>query len=81
VTNLDLMHLTAEALHERAAYIVEHAKAIPVRVKLEDSGCFTNLILTELPARVAIREAFRLLLRAEVPHRRVKPEESEAARD
>jgi len=75
--NLDLMHLTAEALHERAEYIVEYAETIGVRWEAEP-GRWHNVNLAVLlqknPPR-GLREAFRLLLRAEVPHRRVRVEE------
>lgn len=67
MTDLDLMNLTAAALHERAAYIVQNAESIGVRIKRE--GCLESVFLAELPPRAAIREAFRLLLRAEVPVR------------
>jgi hypothetical protein len=74
MTKLELMHLTATTLHERAAYIVANADAIGVRIHI--GGRPENLILAELPAQIAIREAFRLLLRAETPHRKLRPDEA-----
>jgi hypothetical protein len=71
----DLIELTAEALHERAAYIVDHAETIGVRHEVEP-GKWIDLrltVLAQLNPRAAFREAFRLLLRAEIPHRRVDP--------
>jgi hypothetical protein len=72
VTKLDLMNLTAAALHERAAYILDNADSIPVRVKVD--GRWQDLYLTELPSHLAVREAFRLLLRAPVPVRVLPPD-------
>ena len=71
-TELDLIVLTAQVLAERAAYIVEHTDSIGVRVRGSE-GRWTNQFLADLPPDIAIREAFRLLLRAEVPHRKVAP--------
>jgi hypothetical protein len=65
----DLIALTAEALHERAAYIIEHAREIGVRVRIGDR--WEDYPLSELRGSMAISEALRLLLRAEVPHRKV----------
>lgn len=65
----DLIALTAEALHERAAYIVEHSREIGVRVKIGER--WEDYPLSELRGSMAISEAFRLLMRAEVPHRKV----------
>ncbi len=57
-------------LEERARYIEDHVTDIPVRVLV--SGRWTNEYLINLPARLAIREAFRLLLSGpDIPHRRV----------
>ena len=69
MTNTELIHLTAEALHERAAYIIEHRALIPVRI--ERDGLWQNKYLSELEPGELLREAFRLLLRAEVPYRRL----------
>jgi len=69
----DLVELTAAALHERAAYIVDHADDIGVRVRFE--GRWQDFTLTEIPSlKLLLSEAFRLLLRAEVPHRRIDPD-------
>jgi hypothetical protein len=65
----DLITLTAEALHERAAYIVENARTIYVSVQIGERR--ENYPLSELRGAMAISEAFRLLLRAEVTVRRV----------
>jgi hypothetical protein len=69
---LDLVHITAGALRERAAYIVEHADAIHVQVRGSE-GRWTTGSLADLPTGVALREAFRLLLRAEVPQQAPSP--------
>ena len=65
----DLIHLTAQALHERAAYIADYAGQIPVRVQID--GRWHTKMLAELDAAAALREGFRLLLRAEIPHRKL----------
>jgi hypothetical protein len=54
-------------LPERAAYIIEHADSIMVSVKIADKR--ETYALSDLRGRMAIREAFRMLIRAEVPHR------------
>lgn len=63
-----LEELTKQSLEQRAAYIVKYADAIGVRIQGSD-GRWTDSRLADLPAGVAIREAFRVLLRAEVPVR------------
>ena len=68
-TQLDLVALYAQALHECAANIVEHANDIFVRVKIGER--WENYPLSELRGTMAIAEAFRLLLCAEVPHRKL----------
>jgi hypothetical protein len=49
----------------RATHILEHADAIYVRVRIGDR--WESCPLSELRGAMAIREAFRLLLGAEVP--------------
>jgi hypothetical protein len=74
----DLIKLTAEALHERAAYISEYAETIGVRYEAEP-GRWQNMNLAVMLQRnphKGLREAFRLLLRAEVPHRKLRVEET-----
>jgi len=70
-THHDLIALMAESLHERAAYIVEHADTIGVRVKHPYSDQWADVRLSQLTTKSAIREAFRLLLRSETPVRKV----------
>ena len=55
-----------DAIHERAAAIAYYAANIGVRVELD--GRWQNAYLADLPAAVAIREAFRLLLRSPTTH-------------
>ncbi len=74
-SNPDLMRLTAEALHERAAYIIEHAETIFVRYESEP-GRWQNMNLAVILQRnphKGLSEAFRLLLRAEVRNSRTIP--------
>jgi hypothetical protein len=65
---------TVAALDLRAAYIVEHAAAIYVRVEtVVGLGRYQTYALSELHGTQAIREAFRLLLRQEMPHGKIIP--------
>jgi hypothetical protein len=72
--NLDLVILVSRTLAERAAYIAENADAIGVRIELE--GRWQNKSLSELPTAYALVEGFRLLLRAEQPHRKIETAEA-----
>ena len=74
-TNHELTTLISATLSERAAYIAQYADAIGVRVELE--GRWQNKMLSELPTPYVLVEAFRLLLRAEQPHRKIPVAESE----
>jgi hypothetical protein len=65
---------TVAALHMRASYITEHADSLYVRVKTGER--METYPLSELRGVVAIREAFRLLLRDEEPARFKPPEET-----
>lgn len=58
------------ALELRAKYLVEHAAAIYVRVRIGER--WEDYPLSELRGAMAIEEGFRLLLRDEVPHRVVR---------
>ncbi len=58
----------------RARYITEHAAQIGVRIQ-DGAGQWRDLRLSNLPVAEALREGFRLLLRAEEPHRVLKPDE------
>lgn len=62
-----LIEMSAEALHERATYIVKNAHAIYASVRIGDR--WEDYPLSELRGSMAISEAFRLLLRAEEPAR------------
>jgi hypothetical protein len=62
----DLIEMTAEALHKRAAYIVEHLDSLQVRVKDRTGHKYQSVYIRQLGIRSAIREAFRLLLGSEV---------------
>jgi hypothetical protein len=54
-------------LNERARYIAQYADSIPVHLNLD--GRWRTCVLSELPVADLLREAFRLLLRAEPPRR------------
>jgi hypothetical protein len=71
-----LDELTRKALQARADYIVEHAASIYVRVKIGER--WENYPVSELRGTMAITEAFRLLLRAEVPVRKISLTRGEA---
>jgi hypothetical protein len=60
-------------LIELAAYIERYAETIGVRVDID--GRLENLYLSELPPRLAIHEAFRLLFDGRVPHRGLTEDE------
>jgi hypothetical protein len=65
------IHLTADALRDRAAYIYSQADAIRVRVML--CGTMQTLTLAQLPPATAIREAFALLLRTAIEPAELTP--------
>lgn len=56
-----------------AGYIERHADTIGVRVEID--GKWQDRYLSELPARLAISEAFRLLFRGCIPVRVIKGDE------
>jgi hypothetical protein len=60
--NLGLIALVSEVIHERAEYILEHLAEIGVRV--EDGDSWRDCKLAALRPELAVREAFRLLLRS-----------------
>jgi hypothetical protein len=62
-----LIELVSQVLAERADYILAHLNEIPVRVQLAE-GVWSDHKLSALPAELAVREAFRLLLRQEEIH-------------
>lgn len=74
-----LIATTAEALHERAAYLVDHLDTIRMSHEV-NPGDFRRLTLSVVFQRnpqKALREAFRLLLGAAPPSR--EPEADQAA--
>jgi hypothetical protein len=64
-----------DALKTRMAYLIEHADSIYVRVKIGER--WEDYPLSELRGEMAISEAFRLLLRDEVPHRKIPQEQAD----
>jgi hypothetical protein len=65
--NGDLIALVSQVLAERADYILAHLNEIPVRVQF-GADVWSDHKLSALPAELAVREAFRLLLRQEEIH-------------